>query len=134
MTGIGARLEELGDLTVLDLHGVTDKTTFMNRCVRALPLPIWFGRNWDALADCLADMRRPMAIVVTGWQAYAEAEPEEWAVAQEVFSAAARASSAGLAVLLWLGGEVAELEDPTDAPSSGSDDPPPPPAPPPVQH
>ncbi|WP_051845102.1 barstar family protein [Streptomyces globisporus] len=118
----------IDDAVVLDLHGVTDKTAFMNRCVRALPLPIWFGRNWDALADSLADMREPMAVVVTGWQAYAEASPHDWAIAQEVFSAAARASSAGLAVLLSLG----HLEDPTTPPAQGSDDSPAPPAPPPV--
>ncbi|MFD8014542.1 barstar family protein [Streptomyces sp. NPDC058955] len=111
---------QLDDAVVLDLHGVTDKTAFMNRCVRALPLPVWFGRNWDALADCLADMREPMAIVMTGWQAYAEAEPDDWAIAQEVFSAAARTSRQGLAVLLVLGG----WEDRTSASAQGSDDPP----------
>ncbi|GAA3052194.1 hypothetical protein GCM10017562_14850 [Streptomyces roseofulvus] len=110
----------LDDAVVLDLHGVTDKTAFMNRCVRTLPLPVWFGRNWDALADCLADMREPMAVVVTGWQAYAEAEPDDWAIAQEVFSAAARTSRLGLAVLLVLGG----WEDRTSASAQGSDDPP----------
>ncbi|WP_370410987.1 barstar family protein [Streptomyces fradiae] len=112
----------IDDAVVLDLHGVADKTAFMNRCVRALPLPVWFGRNWDALADCLADMRAPMAIVVTHWQAYAEAEPEEWSTAQEVFSAAARASSAGLAVLLSLGGDLAHLEDRPSSPTQDSDD------------
>ncbi|MET8507862.1 barstar family protein [Streptomyces sp. NPDC004787] len=120
----------IDDAVVLDLHGVTDKTAFMNRCVRTLPLPVWFGRNWDALADCLADMRRPMAIVVTHWQAYAEAEPDEWSIAQEVFSAAARASSAGLAVLLSLGGDPARSEDPPSTPAQASDDSPAPPAPP----
>ncbi|MFC8510139.1 barstar family protein [Streptomyces sp. NPDC057411] len=114
----------IDDAVVLDLHGVTDKTAFMNRCVRTLPLPVWFGRNWDALADCLADMRAPMAIVVVHWHAYAEAEPDEWSTAQEVFSAAARASSAGLTVLLSLGGDPALLEDRTDRPAQGSDDPP----------
>lgn len=120
----------IDDAVVLDLHGVTDKTAFMNRCVRALPLPVWFGRNWDALADCLADMREPMAIVVTHWHPYAEAEPDEWSTAQEVFSAAARASSAGLAVLLSLGGDLAHLEDLTGHPAQASDDSPAPPAPP----
>ncbi|MFD0371486.1 MULTISPECIES: barstar family protein [unclassified Streptomyces] len=120
----------IDDAVVLDLHGVTDKTAFINRCVRTLPLPVWFGRNWDALADCLADMREPMAIVVTHWQAYAEAEPDEWSIAQEVFSAAARASAAGLVVLLSLGGDPADLEDRTGATAPGSDDSPAPPAPP----
>ncbi|MFF0752381.1 barstar family protein [Streptomyces sp. NPDC004267] len=122
----------IDDAVLLDLRGVVDKTGFMNRCARVLPLPAWFGRNWDALADGLTDMRRPMAIVVTGWQAYAEAAPDEWAVAQDVFSAAVDASPAGLAVLLSLGGRPAVLEDPTGASASGSDVPPPPPPAPPV--
>ncbi|MGW0119177.1 barstar family protein [Streptomyces sp. NPDC003327] len=111
---------DLSRPVLLDLHGVTEKTAFMNRCVRALPLPVWFGRNWDALADSLADMREPMAIVVTGWQAYAEARPDEWATAEEVFSAAVRASAEGLAVLLALG----HLEDLPGTSPQGSDDPP----------
>ncbi|MFD3537375.1 barstar family protein [Streptomyces sp. NPDC058664] len=115
-TGHGA--PDLSRPVVLDLHGVTDKAALMNRCARALPLPVGFGRNWDALADSLADMRRPMAIVVTGWQAYAEARPDEWAVAEEVFSAAARASVEGLTVLL----SRTRLEDPTSEPPQGSDD------------
>ncbi|MER7624041.1 barstar family protein [Streptomyces sp. NPDC126503] len=117
--GTGHRAPDLSRPVLLDLHGVIDKTAFMNRCVRTLPLPVWFGRNWDALADCLADMREPMAIVVTGWQAYAEAHPDDWTIAQEVFSAAARASARGLAVLLSLG----PLEDPTGTPAPASDDP-----------
>ncbi|MFI8366946.1 barstar family protein [Streptomyces sp. NPDC085466] len=110
----------LDDPVVLDLHGVTDKAAFMDRCVRALPLPVRFGRNWDALADSLADLREPMAIVVTGWHAYAEAEPDDWAIAQEVLSAAARTSRHGLAVLLALG----DWEDRTNRTAQGSDDPP----------
>ncbi|CAM5483145.1 Inosine-5'-monophosphate dehydrogenase [Streptomyces fumanus] len=31
------------------------KAGLMDRCARDLALPDWFGRNWDALADCLAD-------------------------------------------------------------------------------
>ncbi|MFI8514170.1 barstar family protein [Streptomyces sp. NPDC085460] len=110
----------LDDPVVLDLYGVTDKAAFMDRCVRALPLPVRFGRNWDALADSLADLREPMAIVVTGWHAYAEAEPDDWAIAQEVLSAAVRTSRQGLAVLLALGA----WEDRTNDTAQGSDDPP----------
>ncbi|MFG3193272.1 barstar family protein [Streptomyces omiyaensis] len=110
---------ELDDAVVLDLRGVTDRAAFLDRCARALPLPGWFGRNWDALADSLADLDEPMAIVVTGWHAYARAAPDDWATAQEVFAAAACTSRPGLAVLLALGG----WEDRTSTPSQGSDDP-----------
>ncbi len=42
-------------VVTLDLGGVTDKAGLMDRCARALALPDWFGRNWDALADSLSD-------------------------------------------------------------------------------
>ncbi|MEV8319740.1 barstar family protein [Streptomyces sp. NPDC059900] len=95
----------------LDLGGVSDKAAFMERCARALSLPDWFGRNWDALADCLTDLAGVPGspgrlLVVTGWQEYAEAAPRDWIVAQEVFTDAveyARERGAVLEIVLALG-------------------------------
>ncbi|HET9380720.1 MAG TPA: barstar family protein [Streptomyces sp.] len=100
-----------GRLTVtLDLDGVTDKAGLMDRCARALALPDWFGRNWDALADSLSDRtvwpedaaKRGLLLVVTGWRGYAGARPAEWETAQDVFAEAADRTPR-LAVLLALG-------------------------------
>ncbi|QFQ95942.1 barstar family protein [Streptomyces phaeolivaceus] len=96
----------------LGLAGVTDKPGFMERCVRAFELPGYFGRNWDALADCLADLSwappaRGRLVEVTGWQEYAEAEPDDWRIAREVFAEAAdhwRGSGSELRIVLALGG------------------------------
>ncbi|MEU1052821.1 barstar family protein [Streptomyces sp. NPDC005876] len=104
----------------LDLDGVTDKAGLMDRCARDLALPDWFGRNWDALADCLADPAlwperaadRGLLVVVRGWRAYAEARPEEWQVAEEVF-AEATDRGPGLFVTLGPGGTS---ETPSDQP------------------
>ncbi|MFD0418544.1 barstar family protein [Streptomyces sp. NPDC127108] len=95
----------------LDLTGVLDKDAFMDRCARALELPDWFGRNWDALADCLTDLSwTPDApgrlLVVSGWREYAEAAPGDWAVAQEVFADAVtywQGRERGLEVVLVVG-------------------------------
>ncbi|MEU6669939.1 barstar family protein [Streptomyces sp. NPDC046727] len=95
----------------LDLDGVTGKADLMDRAARALALPDWFGRNWDALADSLSDhtvwpeaaVRQGLLIVVRGWRAYAEAEPDEWRIAEEVFAEAADRTPA-LTVALALGG------------------------------
>ncbi|MEU2064718.1 barstar family protein [Streptomyces sp. NPDC013455] len=95
----------------LDLDGVTDKAGLMDRVALALALPDWFGRNWDALADSLADPTlwperaagRGLLVVVRGWRPYADARPEEWRTAQEVFAQAADRSPA-LTVTLDLGG------------------------------
>ncbi|MFF3312440.1 barstar family protein [Streptomyces sp. NPDC002952] len=98
-------------VTPLDLTGVTDRDAFMERCVRALGLPDWFGRNWDALADCLGDPDWGPAspgrlLVVAGWREYAGARPGEWAIAQEVLASAAGPypGGAALSVVLDLGG------------------------------
>lgn len=40
----------------IDLAGIADKAALMERLQGALHLPDWFGRNWDALEDCLTDM------------------------------------------------------------------------------
>ncbi|MGA4847664.1 barstar family protein [Streptomyces sp. G5(2025)] len=95
----------------LSLAGVRDKAAFMERCARGLGLPNWFGRNWDALADCLGDLSwappaRGRLLVVSDWQEYARAAPEEWETAQEVFSSAIehwRGAKTGLEIVLRLG-------------------------------
>jgi hypothetical protein len=96
----------------LDLAGVTDKPAFMDRCVRALELPAYFGRTWDALADCLGDLSwasptRGRLVVITGWREFALAVPHDWGMAQEVFAEAGdrwRGTGTPLEVVLALGG------------------------------
>jgi RNAse (barnase) inhibitor barstar len=39
-----------------DLAGCHDKEEFLARMAEALDFPAWFGRNWDAFFDCLADL------------------------------------------------------------------------------
>ncbi|MDX2825603.1 hypothetical protein Sipo8835_28935 [Streptomyces ipomoeae] len=96
----------------LDLGGVMDKPAFMDRCARALGLPDYFGRNWDALADCLADLSwappaRGWLVMVTGWREFALAVPNDWSIAQEVFAEAEErwsGTESELRVVLALGG------------------------------
>jgi hypothetical protein len=40
----------------IDLGGCTDKAGFLDRTAAALGFPAWFGGNWDAFFDCLADL------------------------------------------------------------------------------
>ena len=95
----------------LDLDGVTDKAGLMDRCVQALQLPDWFGRNWDALADSLGDhtvwpegaVERGLLVVVRNWQPYAKERPDEWETAVGVFGDAVDATPE-LSVVLALGG------------------------------
>ncbi len=40
----------------LDGRKIRSKVAFLNACAEALAFPAYFGRNWDALADCLRDL------------------------------------------------------------------------------
>ncbi|MDJ0346896.1 barstar family protein [Streptomyces sp. H10-C2] len=80
--------------TVLDLSGVATRRAFMDRCVLSLHLPDYFGRNWDALADCLTDLSWCPAesgrrLRVRGWQEYAAAAPREWRIVTQILRDAA---------------------------------------------
>jgi hypothetical protein len=44
------------DAVRIDLAACGDKTSFLRRMAEALAFPDWFGQNWDAYFDCLADL------------------------------------------------------------------------------
>lgn len=43
-------------LFYIDLAGIDSKDGFLAAVAQALGFPDWFGRNWDALEDCLTDL------------------------------------------------------------------------------
>lgn len=51
-----AASERGGSAAQADLRGCYDKEMFLMRVAEALEFPDWFGRNWDAFFDCLADL------------------------------------------------------------------------------
>ncbi|WP_436736011.1 barstar family protein [Streptomyces sp. BBFR102] len=95
---------------VLDLTGVGEKAGFLDACAEQLGLPVWFGRNWDALADLLGDPGSlPLAdggvLVVRGWRQLAAASPGDWGTARAVLedsAAGARDTGRGVTALLVL--------------------------------
>ncbi|MCW2873749.1 barstar family protein [Actinacidiphila oryziradicis] len=108
---------------LLDLTGVTGKDAFMDRCAHDLWLPEYFGRNWDALADCFTDLSWPpygngggRLLLVRGWQAYAAADPHGWGIARGILADAVEywqdKADTPLAVL---------LEEATSGDTSGQD-------------
>ncbi|MGW1200620.1 barstar family protein [Streptomyces sp. NPDC002536] len=78
----------------LRLEGVQDKTAFLERCAAELDLPEWFGRNWDALADCLMDLSwwretgkfRGYLLIAEDWDAFAKAVPGAARTAESVLA------------------------------------------------
>jgi len=59
-----ARADEVLDATKtsrlqvsrISLSAARDKPTLLATMSRVLRFPAWFGRNWDALEDCLTDL------------------------------------------------------------------------------
>ena len=62
--------EKLGISPVkVDLRGCSDKPGLLAGIARALEFPDYFGHNWDALGDCLADLSwlgRPAPMLIFG--------------------------------------------------------------------
>lgn len=79
----------------IDLAGVRDKQGFLAVLAKELAFPAWFGRNWDALDDCLADMSwhqgKGFLVIFAHWGDFLAGAPLEFAMALRVFAAAADA-------------------------------------------
>ncbi|MCD9142382.1 barstar family protein [Streptomyces albireticuli] len=77
----------------LHLGGVTTKKAFLDRCATDLEFPEWFGRNWDALADCLTDLSwwleegkaRGYLLVTEDWETFRKAAPKDARTAEAIF-------------------------------------------------
>jgi len=78
---------------VVDLADVNSKQALMAALHVALKLPAHFGRNWDALADCLGDRHwLPQGGVFIALRHAAEfrrRRPAEWDTLLEILSEAA---------------------------------------------
>ncbi len=78
--------EDVGrPLVALDTSGVQDKPEFMAAIASAMRFPDWFGRNWDALADCLRDVPAETIVLWDGWTDLALSAPRVCELAIELF-------------------------------------------------
>lgn len=77
----------------LDLADCTDKASLLECFASALAFPDWFGRNWDALSDCLTDLSwlpaQHYRIELAQPQGLRTAAPEALATALEILGEAA---------------------------------------------
>lgn len=56
-----------GEVDLLDGARARDKASFMNAIADALRFPDYFGKNWDALVDCLDELHwrdEPIVLVI----------------------------------------------------------------------
>ena len=96
VSGLRALAVALGfDFVTVDLDGCEEKPDFLDRVSRALEFPAWFGGNWDALFDCLADLGwRPApgyVLVLERASGLREAQPEVFDTALALMDDAASA-------------------------------------------
>jgi hypothetical protein len=76
----------------LDLAGVSDRGGFLRRCAEVLPLPAYFGKNWDALHECVIDFAGGTPGAIVHWRrgdGLARRSPEAVTNALEIFQEAA---------------------------------------------
>lgn len=93
----------------LDGRRIASKQEFLRACAEAMALPSYFGHNWDALEECLADLPSapPLGYLVLYDAAgrFAAASPEEFSVALDVMcDAAARRREGGAPMAFLLRG------------------------------
>lgn len=79
----------------VDLSAVRDRDGLFERLATSLEFPDWFGRNWDALADCLGDLSWLRAngymLLLEHCDGFRAAHGADFATALQVFAAAAEA-------------------------------------------
>jgi len=100
----------------LDGRAVGGRLALFDSCAEELAFPGWFGRNWDAFHDCLADLSwLAGAGHVLLWEQFgglARSDAKAWRQAYQVFGEAitvrVRAGSPPLYVLLRGAGPVEE--------------------------
>ena len=105
-------------LIACDLASCTDKAGFLACVAAALRFPDWFGRNWDALADCLGDMgwlpAEGYVIVLANADRFRAAAEADFDTALEIFDEAAQ-DWARDGVPMWIfvesGARAAALRD-----------------------
>lgn len=68
----------------VELTGCPDKRSVLAALARDLQLPEWFGFNWDALEEVLADLE-PCVIVLHGLEDLGRKSPCDLALALDLF-------------------------------------------------
>jgi ribonuclease inhibitor len=52
----------------VDLSGIQSRDDLHERLAHVFSFPNYYGRNWDAYDECIADVAPPVSIVVTGFE------------------------------------------------------------------
>lgn len=61
------------------VSGAPTKAEALAAIGKALAFPSYYGKNLDALWDCLSDLTEPTALVWVAWEPLAVGSPDDWA-------------------------------------------------------
>jgi|LNFM01.1.fsa_nt_gb RNAse (barnase) inhibitor barstar len=102
----------------LDASSARTKSQVLGLLGRTLAFPSWFGRNWDALEDCLTDLswidEAGIVMHVEGYTSYAESDPDGFIILLDIFKTSAeywRGEGRGFWII-FTGKPAAQLELP----------------------
>jgi hypothetical protein len=77
---------------VLNGSKIRDKQTFLEQIARVMKFPDYFGKNWDALNDCLTDLPRTsekgFILLFESAEQFIKTSPKEWEVAVDILNTA----------------------------------------------
>ena len=73
------------------VSGGSSKAEALDAVGRALDFPDYYGRNLDALWDCLTDLTRPTALIWAGWEPLAVHAPDDWTAVLTILNRRAHA-------------------------------------------
>jgi RNAse (barnase) inhibitor barstar len=82
------------DVVRIDLTDASDKEQLLTHVASALAFPRWFGRNWDALEDCLSDLSwrggEGHVLIVEGFEDMHSRRRDEFGVLLDILGSSAR--------------------------------------------
>jgi hypothetical protein len=82
------------DLVRIDLAPVSEKEQLLERLAAELAFPQWFGRNWDALEDCLTDLSWRAGdrhvLLIEGFETLRARRPDEFGVLVDILASSAQ--------------------------------------------
>lgn len=82
------------DVARIDLSPVSDKEQLLGQLASALEFPHWFGRNWDALEDCLGDLAwrggDGHLLLIEGFEGVRARRPDDFGVLLDILASSAQ--------------------------------------------
>lgn len=79
----------------VDLSGINSRDELHERLAQVFSFPDYYGRNWDAFDECIADLAPPVSIVVTGFESLSFALPREAKLFAKCLNGAAEEAAPG---------------------------------------